>query len=70
MTVVRFVSVGVALLAVATAGFVQGSYSSSAFGMGQGFDLYQENATPGLRFALAHAFAWLDETLDALIEAL
>lgn len=45
----------------ATAGFVQGSYPSSAFGVSQGFDRYQQNATPGIRFDIESAFRWLDE---------
>jgi arylsulfatase A-like enzyme len=45
----------------ATAGFVQGSYPSSAFGVSQGFDVYRENATPGIRFDMESAFHWLDE---------
>jgi arylsulfatase A-like enzyme len=44
-----------------TFGAVQGSYPTRAFGMSQGFDVYRENQTPGLRFDIEDAFAWLDE---------
>lgn len=44
----------------ATWGAVQGSYATRAFGMSQGFETYRENATPGIRFDLEDAFAWLD----------
>jgi arylsulfatase A-like enzyme len=44
-----------------TYGAVQGSYPSSAFGMDQGFDVYHENATPGIRFDVEDALGWLDE---------
>lgn len=46
----------------ATYGAVQGSYPTSVFGMSQGFGTYRENATPGLRFDLEDALAWLDAT--------
>jgi arylsulfatase A-like enzyme len=43
-----------------TWGAVQGSYPTGAFGMSQGFETYRENATPGIRFDIEDAFAWLD----------
>lgn len=45
----------------ATFGAVQGSYPTSVFGMGQGFDRYRQNRTPGVRFDVEDALAWLDE---------
>jgi len=44
----------------ATWGAVQGSYPTGVFGLSQGFETYRENATPGIRFDLEDAFAWLD----------
>ena len=44
----------------ATWGAVQGSYPTGVFGMSQGFETFRENATPGVRFDLEDAFAWLD----------
>ncbi len=44
----------------ATAGFVQGAYPSRVFGVAQGFDVYADNATPGMRFDIEDALAWLD----------
>ncbi len=45
----------------ATFGAVQGSYPTSVFGMGQGFDIYRQNLTPGVRFDVEDALAWLDD---------
>ena len=44
----------------ATWGAVQGSYPTGVFGLSQGFETYRQNATPGIRFDLEDAFAWLD----------
>ena len=44
----------------ATYGAVQGSYPTEVFGMGQGFGVYQQNRTPGVRFDVEDALAWLD----------
>jgi len=44
----------------ATWGAVQGSYPTAVFGMAQGFETYRQNQTPGFRFDLEDAFAWLD----------
>ena len=44
----------------ATFGAVQGSYATAVFGMGQGFETYRQNETPGFRFDLEDALAWLD----------
>ncbi len=48
----------------ATFGAVQGSYPTSVFGMGQGFDVYRQNETPGVRFDVEDALAWLDRHPD------
>jgi len=45
----------------ATYAGVQGSYVSTAFGFEQGFDVYHQNRTPGVRFDIEDALAWLDE---------
>ena len=44
----------------ATAGFVHGSYPAPEFGTGQGFDLYEANQHPGIRFNVDALLAWLD----------
>ncbi|MGE4607295.1 MAG: sulfatase [Myxococcota bacterium] len=45
----------------ATYAGVQGSYPTEVFGMGQGFDVYNQNRTPGVRFDVEDALRWLDE---------
>jgi arylsulfatase A-like enzyme len=45
----------------ATAGFVQGSYPAPEFGFGQGFDRYDANVHPGIRFNIDALLAWVDE---------
>jgi len=45
----------------ATAGFVEGSFPAAVFGMGQGFDVYRDNDTPGVRFNVENLLDWLDE---------
>ena len=45
----------------ATAAFVQGAYPSRVFGFAQGFDRFDDNASPGLRFDVEEALAWLDD---------
>ena len=42
------------------AAFVRGSYPSKVFGFGQGFEHFEDNATPGLRFNVENALRWLD----------
>ncbi len=44
----------------ATYAGVQGSYPTQIFGMGQGFDVYNQNRTPGVRFDVEDALRWLD----------
>jgi arylsulfatase A-like enzyme len=44
----------------ATYAGVQGSYPTRVFGMGQGFDVYHQNRTPGVRFDIEDALRWLD----------
>jgi len=44
----------------ATAGFVHGSYPSPEFGLAQGFDVYEANTHPGIRFNVEAMLAWLD----------
>jgi arylsulfatase A-like enzyme len=43
----------------ATLGLVRGSYPSKAFGFAQGFEEYRDNATPGIRWDVEEALAWL-----------
>ena len=45
----------------ATAGFVEGSFPAAVFGVGQGFDVYRDNDTPGVRFDVESLLEWLDE---------
>jgi arylsulfatase A-like enzyme len=44
----------------ATAAFVNGCYPGKEFGFGQGFDLFVENAAPGIRFNVEALLDWLD----------
>jgi arylsulfatase A-like enzyme len=46
----------------ATAGFVQGSYPAPEFGLAQGFERYEANRHPGIRFNVEALLGWLDET--------
>jgi choline-sulfatase len=46
----------------ATAGFIQGSYPSPEFGVAQGFDVYEANVHPGIRFNVEAIFDWFDRT--------
>jgi arylsulfatase A-like enzyme len=43
-----------------TAAFVRGSYPSAVFGMGQGFEHFEDNDAPGVRFMVESALDWLD----------
>jgi arylsulfatase A-like enzyme len=45
----------------ATFASVQGSYPTRIFGMAQGFDVYNQNRTPGIRFDIEDALRWLDD---------
>jgi len=44
-----------------TLGIVRGAYATDVFGIAQGFDRYSQNDTPGVRFDVENALAWLDE---------
>ncbi|HLK09774.1 MAG TPA: sulfatase [Candidatus Binatia bacterium] len=44
----------------ATGGFVQGSYPAPEFGFGQGFERYDANVHPGIRFNVDALLGWLE----------
>ncbi len=44
----------------ATVGFIQGSYPAPEFGFAQGFERYDANAHPGIRFNVEAFLRWLD----------
>jgi len=46
--------------AFATAGFVHGSYPAAEFGVAQGFERYDANLQPGIRFQIQALLDWLD----------
>src|SRR5262245_24921138 len=46
----------------ATAGFINGWYPGPEFGFAQGFDRYDANVHPGIRFNIEALLGWLDAT--------
>jgi arylsulfatase A-like enzyme len=46
----------------ATAAFVQGAYPAPEFGFAQGFDVYESNVHPGVRFNVEALLDWLDRS--------